>query len=158
MSPIELDVLLFEVGGRRFGIPVTYVKELVRVVTTVPLPGAPEAVEGVMNLRGCLVPVLDPRSRLGLKPKPVETTDLLIITWSTIGLAALRVDHALGLMTAGGAAGAASAVSGLPGMVSHPEGLAPVLRPDDLLTGPQWDALRAVLEGPGSAAGPEVRP
>jgi purine-binding chemotaxis protein CheW len=64
----------------------------------VPLPGAPPAIEGVINLRGSVVCVLDIRRRLHLPPRPLEHTDHFLITRVSDRLLALRVDHALDLV------------------------------------------------------------
>jgi purine-binding chemotaxis protein CheW len=93
--------LIFEVGGRRYGLPVALVQEIVRAVPAVPLPGAPVVVEGAINVRGRIVPVLDLRRRLGLPAKPLEHTDHLVLTRVGGCLAALRVDHALDLVELG---------------------------------------------------------
>jgi purine-binding chemotaxis protein CheW len=59
----------FAVGGLRLGIPVEDVVEVVRGEHVTPVPLAPAAVAGVLNLRGRIVPVLDARLRLGLPPR-----------------------------------------------------------------------------------------
>jgi len=148
------EVLVFEMGGRRFGLPVLGVKELLRAVTAVPLPAAPAVVEGVINYRGVVVPVLDLRGRLGLPARPVEPADLLIIAepGDGGGLLALRVDKAFGIVTAEpvGVEGG--------GVVRLADGLAPVLEPRGLLTGPEAKSLRHALSGAGPAAGREPPP
>src|SRR5262249_18625738 len=67
-----LDVVVFEVHGRQYALPAGQVRELVRAVALVPLPGAPAVVEGVFNLRGKVVPVLDIRGRFGLPPRALD--------------------------------------------------------------------------------------
>jgi purine-binding chemotaxis protein CheW len=93
-----LEVLVFEVGGQRYGIPASSVRELVRAVTVVSLPGAPGVIEGVVNIRGAVVPVYDLRRRFRLPAKPAEHTDHLIVAWAGERLVALRVDRALDLV------------------------------------------------------------
>src|SRR5436309_14010618 len=66
------EVLIFEVGSQRYGLPAAGVRELVRAVTVTPLPRAPAIVEGVIDLRGTIVPVLDIRARFRLPAKPPE--------------------------------------------------------------------------------------
>jgi purine-binding chemotaxis protein CheW len=102
MNPITerspLGVLMFEVGGRRYGLQAAEVRELLRAVAVVPLPGAPPLMEGVINVRGRVVPVLDVRARLRLPAKPVEPTDHLIVAQAGGRLVALRVDRATDLV------------------------------------------------------------
>lgn len=93
----SLEILTLEVAGRRCGLALADVREIVPAVTPMPLPDAPPAVEGVINLRGRIVPVLDLRRRLGLLAKPLEHTDHLVITQVDGRPLALRVDRAVGL-------------------------------------------------------------
>jgi purine-binding chemotaxis protein CheW len=93
----ELDILIFELGGQRYGLPALDVREIVRAVPPVPLPGAPAVVEGVINLHGKIVPVFDLRRRFRLPAKPPEHTDHLVIARAAGRLLALRVDRALDL-------------------------------------------------------------
>src|SRR5262245_64293177 len=58
----------FEVAGRALAIEVSRLREVVRYREPTPLPGAPECVEGVIDLRGALVPVVDLGRALGAAP------------------------------------------------------------------------------------------
>ncbi len=97
MTALPSELLIFELGGQRYGLPASDVRELLRAVTLTPLPRAPAIVEGVINVRGVLVPVLDIRARFCLPPKPPEPTDHLIVVQTGGRLVALRVDRALEL-------------------------------------------------------------
>ena len=55
----------FEAAGRVVAIDVASLREVVRFVSPTPLPGAPALVEGVIELRGALVPVVDLGRALG---------------------------------------------------------------------------------------------
>jgi purine-binding chemotaxis protein CheW len=91
------EFLIFDLEGVRYGLPVADVREIVRAVLPVPLPGAPGVIEGVVNLRGRVVPVLDLRRRFRLPARPIEPTDHLIIAHAAGRLVALRVDRAVEL-------------------------------------------------------------
>jgi purine-binding chemotaxis protein CheW len=91
------ELLIFEVGGQRYGLPAADVREVLRAVTLTPLPHAPALVEGVINVRGTLIPVLDLRARFRLPPQPLDHTDHLIVARAAVRLVALRVDRALEL-------------------------------------------------------------
>ncbi len=93
-----MEVLVFEVAGQRYGLAAADVQELVRAVSIVPLPKAPAIIEGVINLRGTVVPVLDIRTRFQLPSKAVEPTDHFIVAWAEERLVALRVDRATDLV------------------------------------------------------------
>ncbi|MBV9124766.1 MAG: purine-binding chemotaxis protein CheW [Planctomycetes bacterium] len=93
-----LEILVFEVGGQRHGLLSLHVQELLPVVTLTPLPQAPAHIEGIMNLRGRVVPVLDIRAWLRLPPKPPAPSDHLIVARTGDRLVALRVDRATELV------------------------------------------------------------
>jgi len=63
----------FEVGGRVMAIDVSHVREVVRWQPVTPLPNAPRLIEGVIDLRGAVVPVVD-LSR-ALNGTPIVVTD-----------------------------------------------------------------------------------
>jgi purine-binding chemotaxis protein CheW len=61
----ELQIVGFRIGRETFGLPISTVHEIVRTPEITNVPHAPEYVEGVMNLRGRIVPVIDLRRRFG---------------------------------------------------------------------------------------------
>ena len=61
----ELHIVGFRVGRETYGVPITALHEIVRVPEITAVPDAPDYVEGVINLRGKIVSVLDLRKRLG---------------------------------------------------------------------------------------------
>ena len=90
------DVVVFEIESRRLGVESDAVRELVRAVAVTPLPGAPAGVDGVIDVRGTLVPVFDLRPRLGLAPSPLRASEQLVLCQAgTIGVVALRADRIL---------------------------------------------------------------
>ncbi|WKB56096.1 chemotaxis protein CheW [Eleftheria terrae] len=65
----DAQVVIFRLGAEEFGVPIMSVQEIVRVPDTLTrVPKTPPFVEGVINLRGTVLPVVDQRSRLGLAP------------------------------------------------------------------------------------------
>lgn len=63
----EEQVVVFRLGSEEFGVPIAAVQEIVRVPESLTrVPKAPHFVEGVINLRGAVLPVMDQRRRLGL--------------------------------------------------------------------------------------------
>jgi purine-binding chemotaxis protein CheW len=88
-----VDILWFELGGGRFGLRLDDVQEVVRAVAIAPLPAAPSIVEGVIDIRGRIVPVLDVRTRFQLPSKRLELTDVFIIARLKNRTVALRVDR-----------------------------------------------------------------
>lgn len=92
-----VEILLFEVGGQRYALRSSVVRELVRAVTIVSLPAAPAIIEGIIDVRGTVVPVLDLRARFGLPRSAAAHCDHLILAMAGPRLVALRVDRALDL-------------------------------------------------------------
>jgi purine-binding chemotaxis protein CheW len=65
----DTQVVIFRLGAEEFGVPIMSVQEIVRVPEALTrVPRTPAFVEGVINLRGTVLPVIDQRSRLGLAP------------------------------------------------------------------------------------------
>ena len=90
-----MHVLVFSLNGLRYGLPVADVHEVVRAVALTPLPKAPPIVEGVINARGHLVPVLDVRARFRLPAKALTPSDFFVLARAGERLVALRVDPGL---------------------------------------------------------------
>ena len=63
----DLQLVGFRIGKETFGVPIHLVHEIVRVPEITAVPDAPEYVEGVINLRGKIVSVIDLRKRFGEK-------------------------------------------------------------------------------------------
>jgi purine-binding chemotaxis protein CheW len=63
----DAQVVIFRLGAEEFGVPIMSVQEIVRVPETLTrVPRTPRFVEGVINLRGTVLPVIDQRTRLGM--------------------------------------------------------------------------------------------
>ena len=59
----QVQLVTFRVGGEEFGLDVFAVHEILRYQAPTPMPRAPEFVEGVLDVRGTLVPIVDLRRR-----------------------------------------------------------------------------------------------
>jgi purine-binding chemotaxis protein CheW len=59
----EIQVVGFRIGNETYGVRIGAVREIVRVPEITSVPSAPETVEGVINLRGQIIPVMDLRKR-----------------------------------------------------------------------------------------------
>ncbi len=77
---------------RRYGVPIFSVSEVVRLVAVTPLPEASDLVEGVINLRGVTVPVVNLARRLGLRSPAYHPDTSLVILTHGEGLMAVPVD------------------------------------------------------------------
>jgi purine-binding chemotaxis protein CheW len=61
----DLHIVGFRIGRETFGVPIELVHEIVRVPDITSVPDAPEYIEGVINLRGKIISVVDLRKRFG---------------------------------------------------------------------------------------------
>jgi purine-binding chemotaxis protein CheW len=62
----EQQLVVFQLGAELYGVEIARVHEIIRLQTVTRVPGAPAFVEGVINLRGKVIPVVDLRRRFGL--------------------------------------------------------------------------------------------
>lgn len=62
-----LQLVSFVVGTEEFAIPILAVQEINRMMPITRVPQSPPFIEGVINLRGKIIPVMDLRKRFGLK-------------------------------------------------------------------------------------------
>ncbi len=70
--------LTFQLGEEIFAIDVSHVREILEFTTVTKVPGTPEYMRGVINLRGSVVPVLDIRLKFGM-PAAEKTVNTCII-------------------------------------------------------------------------------
>src|SRR3989304_6861370 len=71
--------VLMTVDGQTYALPLTAVDRILRMVEVTPLPGAPDVVEGVIDIQGEVVAVVSIRRRLGLASRRVEISDSLVV-------------------------------------------------------------------------------
>lgn len=75
----DIQIVNFTIGEVNYGVPVEQVREVRDMQTVTPVPGSPAFVEGVTNLRGQIITVMDLRKRLGLPQKDGAGEKILII-------------------------------------------------------------------------------
>lgn len=92
------SVLILDVDGRRSALLAEVVIELHRMVAVVPLPGAPAVVDGVIDVRGAVVAVIDLRARFGLPVHPPMPSEHLVLARANDRMVALRADRVLDLV------------------------------------------------------------
>jgi purine-binding chemotaxis protein CheW len=62
-----IQMISFSIGSERFGVEILVVQEIIMMSNITEIPNSPDFVEGVINLRGNIIPVLDLRKRLRLR-------------------------------------------------------------------------------------------
>ena len=74
-----LQLVSFKVGDAEFGVDILKVQEINKMMELTSVPNTPSFVEGVVNLRGRIIPVINLRSRLGLEVKEYDSETRIIV-------------------------------------------------------------------------------
>ena len=74
-----LQLVSFNIGEEEFGVDILKVQEINRMVEITRVPNAPEYVDGVINLRGKVIPVINLRRRFGLQRKEKDKNTRIIV-------------------------------------------------------------------------------
>ena len=74
-----LQLVTFSIGEEEFGVNILKVQEIIRTMEITKVPPPPEFVEGVINLRGKVIPIIDLRRRFGLAPKGHDKNTRIIV-------------------------------------------------------------------------------
>ena len=74
-----LQLVTFSIGEEEFGVDILKVQEIIRTMEITKVPKAPEFVEGVINLRGKVIPIIDLRKRFGLIAKDHDKNTRIIV-------------------------------------------------------------------------------
>jgi purine-binding chemotaxis protein CheW len=90
----ELHIVGFRIGRETYGVPITSLHEIVRVPEVTVVPDAPTYVEGVINLRGKIVSVIDLRKRFGEKEVSSGRRNRILVVEHNGRLCGLIVDAA----------------------------------------------------------------
>mgnify|MGYP003115088648 CR=1 FL=1 len=93
-----LQLVTFEVGSEEFAIPILSVQEINRMMEITRVPQSPRFVEGVINLRGKIIPVVDLRQRFGMERAERNGDNRIIVvevSGRVIGFTVDRVNEVL---------------------------------------------------------------
>jgi purine-binding chemotaxis protein CheW len=90
----ELHIVGFQLGRETYGVPITSLHEIVRVPEITAVPDAPDYIEGVINLRGKIVSVIDLRKRFGQKKVALARQHRILVVEHKGRLSGLIVDSA----------------------------------------------------------------
>lgn len=71
--------VVFSLDERQYALPLSRVEKILRAAEPAPLPKAPTIVIGLLNIRGRIIPVVDPRIRFRLPKREIEPSDHFII-------------------------------------------------------------------------------
>lgn len=90
----ETHIVGFRVGRETYGIPIQSLHEIVRVPEITAVPDAPDYLEGVINLRGKIVSVVDLRKRFGQPSTELDRRSRILVVEHRGRLAGMIVDSA----------------------------------------------------------------
>lgn len=74
-----IQLVTFSIGEEEFGVDILKVQEIIRTMEITKVPKAPEFVEGVINLRGNVIPIIDLRKRFGLQTRVHDKHTRIIV-------------------------------------------------------------------------------
>lgn len=94
----NISYCTFWLDGLRFGIEVLEVQEVLRIQSMTPVPLAPDAIEGLINLRGQIITAIDLRERLELPPRPDGERSVNIVVRTEEGPVSMIVDQIGGVL------------------------------------------------------------
>lgn len=87
-------LIVFKIGSERVGVDIDKVREVAEARVSVGVPGSPDFVEGLVNIRGEVIPVISLRKRMGLEGQ--EHGNKLLIVEDAGNIAGLLVDELFG--------------------------------------------------------------
>lgn len=150
----DLELLVFQIGEQRYAVPGSRLREVVAAVAMAPLPGAPAVVEGVIDLRGAVVAVVDLRQRLGLTTRALRPSDRFLLVETRRRVLALRIPDTPWLERVPTTRAEPLVVEGtrLAGVARLPDGLTLIQDIDAFLDQTESEALESALDGAQEAS------
>jgi len=90
-----MKIVIFKMASREYGVDIRQVREVIRMKEIIPVPESSEFVEGVISLRGAVVPVINMRKKFGLENKAREKTNRIIVTHINRQIVGVIVDEVM---------------------------------------------------------------
>jgi purine-binding chemotaxis protein CheW len=75
----ELQIVSFKIGNEEYGINILDVQEINRMTQITSIPNTPAFIEGIVNLRGRIIPIVDLRTKLGLLKKETDNSTRIVV-------------------------------------------------------------------------------
>ncbi len=91
-SASEIQIVVFDLGDERYGLDIATVYEIIRHQPITAVPRSPAFVEGVINLRGRIIPVVDLRDRFGMADAPITKASRIVVCEAAGTRVGLTVD------------------------------------------------------------------
>lgn len=80
LSGEQVQVVSFHLGNEEYGVDISGVQEIIRMVEITHVPRAPRFMQGVINLRGQLIPIIDLRTRFGMNAAEHTKSTRIVVT------------------------------------------------------------------------------
>ncbi|MBF0123688.1 MAG: purine-binding chemotaxis protein CheW [Candidatus Omnitrophica bacterium] len=94
-----MKAVIFSLGNKEYGADLSEVREVIRLRPVTHMPDSADFVEGVISLRGRVIPLIDLAVKLGMEKKPSVKTNRIIIIKVDTQLIGVRVDKVAGVVT-----------------------------------------------------------
>lgn len=95
----NLSMVVFSLLGESFAVNVHVAREIIRLTDISPVPQAPDFIEGVIDIRGHIVAVMDPKKRFGLAgPKGTVQSRIMVVRANKM-IVGLIIDSIFGVQT-----------------------------------------------------------
>ena len=89
----ELKFIIFKLGEQKYAMNLLYINGIEQNYQIIPVPNAPEGIEGIINLRGDVIPVYSLKQRFGMDTRVAGTDKNLLVTMSSGTAVAYEVDE-----------------------------------------------------------------
>lgn len=150
------QLVVFSLGSEEYGLPISYVHEIIRFTEPRTVASPDPSVRGVISLRGKIIPVFDLATRMGISHEDSENQKIVIVetVGATAGIVVDDVEEVLTvdeeqLDAAPGVGG-----SGIDGIAKIGDRLVVLLSPERMVASVKTDAEPAVASGVASVAAP----
>jgi purine-binding chemotaxis protein CheW len=95
----EIQIACFRLGDDTFAVDIMRIREIIRAQRLTGLPKAPPFVDGIINLRGAVVPIIDLRKRFDLPPREIDNLTRFLIVSVARQVVGLMVDEMTEVIT-----------------------------------------------------------
>lgn len=94
----ERQIVVFSLGTESYGVDIASVREIIVMQRITPVPRTPEFVQGIINLRGRVIPVLDLRKHFGFDVKSPDEDQRIVVTDVDGEIVGIVVDSVFSVM------------------------------------------------------------
>ncbi|MDN5344591.1 MAG: purine-binding chemotaxis protein CheW [Clostridia bacterium] len=99
-TTVEVQLVVFQLAGETYGVDINHVQEIIRMQSITQIPRTPAFIEGVINLRGRIIPVIDLHKRFDLPTAEItNNTRIMVVELGrvTVGMIVDSVSEVLRL-------------------------------------------------------------